>query len=93
MEFVRGEIRIQVYDGSTNLPPATADGKVFHAGTRIDANGDIRADGGRVLCAVGLGADLAEARERAYAMADSIAWDAAYYRRDIGFKALRRDRD
>ena len=76
-----------------NLPPATADGKVFHAGTRIDANGDIRADGGRVLCAVGLGADLAEARERAYAMADSIAWDAAYYRRDIGFKALRRDRD
>ena len=40
-----------------------------------------------------LGEDIAAAQRQAYAIADSIDWAGAYYRRDIGFKALRSGRD
>jgi len=63
--------------------------KIFHAGTR--AEGDrILTSGGRVLCAVALGADVAEAQRKAYALADTIRWDGVYYRRDIGWRAIDR---
>jgi len=42
-----------------NIPAESTNGKVFHAGTRADDDGNIRSDGGRVLCAVGLGVDVA----------------------------------
>jgi phosphoribosylamine--glycine ligase len=71
-----------------NIPPESASGKIFHAGTRSDVNGNIVSDGGRVLCAVGLGADLGEAQQRAYELVDNIRWESAYFRTDIGFKAL-----
>jgi len=59
---------------------------VTHAGTkRVGA--DLVADGGRVLNVTGLGATIAEARDRAYAAAAKIVWDDAYYRRDIGTRA------
>ena len=59
---------------------------VTHAGTkRVGAN--LVADGGRVLNVTGLGATIAEARDRAYAAAAKIVWDDAYYRRDIGTRA------
>jgi phosphoribosylamine--glycine ligase len=45
----------------TNIPPETDSGKVFHAGTMRDADGNILSNGGRVLCAVGLGDDIADA--------------------------------
>ena len=41
-----------------NIPAESTDGKVFHAGTRTDDEGKIRSNGGRVLCAVGLGKDV-----------------------------------
>jgi phosphoribosylamine--glycine ligase len=76
-----------------NIPPESDDGKVFHAGTRRDEDGNIRANGGRVLCAVGLGSDVREAQRRAYELVESIRWPSAFYRRDIGFKALKKARD
>ena len=57
---------------------------VFHAGTREDADGTLRTDGGRVLSVMGRGANLVEARERAYRGVDQIHWEGMHYRRDIG---------
>jgi phosphoribosylamine--glycine ligase len=71
-----------------NIPPQSATGKVFHAGTRLGADGSIRSDGGRVLCAVGLGDNIRDAQLRAYELVEEISWDSAYFRTDIGFKAL-----
>jgi phosphoribosylamine--glycine ligase (EC 6.3.4.13) len=44
--------------------------------------------GGRVLCATALGADTKDAQTNAYALLKKINWSSAYYRTDIGFKAL-----
>jgi phosphoribosylamine--glycine ligase len=66
---------------------ASLPGKVFHAGTE-QRGGQIVTNGGRVLCAVGLGADLAAAKVQAYALAAAIHWDGVHYRRDIGHRAL-----
>ena len=71
-----------------NIPPQSMTGKVFHAGTTSDADGSILSDGGRVLCAVGLGDNIGAAQQRAYALIEKISWDAAYFRTDIGSKAL-----
>jgi phosphoribosylamine--glycine ligase len=71
-----------------NIPPQSATGKVFHAGTRLGADGSILSDGGRVLCAVGLGNNIKDAQLRAYELIEKISWDSAYFRTDIGFKAL-----
>jgi len=62
-------------------------GKVFHAGTRLDS-GKVLTNGGRVLCAVGLGASVRDAQRTAYALADSIRWSGIQYRRDIGYRAI-----
>ena len=70
-----------------NIPLEATDGKVFHAGTALD-DGSIVSNGGRVLCAVGLGDDIAEAQQTAYRIVEQIDWPGAYYRTDIGFKAL-----
>lgn len=71
------------------LAQAAVDDKVqvFHAGTKMDA-GVLRACGGRVLNICAQGADLAEARARAYAAIDLIHWPDGFYRRDIGWRAL-----
>lgn len=66
-----------------------SDGKVFHAGTVIDENKQIITSGGRVLCAVAMGENLAEAQTLAYILADKIEWPSRYCRRDIGYKALK----
>lgn len=60
---------------------------LFHAGTGT-ANGQVVATGGRVLNATGRGATLQEARDRAYALLDGVAWPEGFYRRDIGHRAL-----
>ena len=66
--------------------------KVFHAGTKLD-NAEVVTSGGRVLCVVGLGVAVSEAAERAYEAVDRIDWDGAFYRRDIGYRAIARERD
>ncbi|MDZ7668784.1 MAG: phosphoribosylamine--glycine ligase [Gammaproteobacteria bacterium] len=61
--------------------------KVFHAGTRL-ADGAVVSNGGRVLCVVGMGDDVAAAQRRAYQGVERIHWRGHYYRRDIGYRAL-----
>ena len=73
----------------SDIPAESDAGKVFHAGTAQDDDGSLRSSGGRVLCAVGLGKDIREAQKTAYELAEKINWPGAYYRRDIGFKALK----
>jgi len=63
---------------------------VFHAGTRRGAAGGYETAGGRVLGVTARGASVAEARERAYAAADRIAFEGCHLRRDIGDRALAR---
>lgn len=63
--------------------------KTFHAGTRLE-NGEVLTSGGRVLCVVGLGADVAEARTRAYEGVAAIDWPDRYFRTDIGHRAIGR---
>ena len=69
-------------DRAAKLP-----GKVFHAGTRLSAD-EVVVSGGRVLCATGMGATVAQAQKAAYALADTVHWPGAIYRRDIGHRAL-----
>ncbi len=66
-----------------------AAGKVFHAGTALHGE-QIITSGGRVLCVTALGADIAEAQQRAYRLVERIDWDGVYCRRDIGYRALAR---
>ncbi len=70
---------------------ASDDVKIFHAGTRATGNGVVTA-GGRVLCAVALGDSVADAQKKAYELADRICWDNVYFRRDIGYRAVARER-
>ena len=62
-------------------------GKVFHAGTAADADHTFT-NGGRVLCVVGLGDDLAAAKQQAYRAVAEINFPGMQYRRDIADKAL-----
>jgi len=64
--------------------------KIFHAGTGRGANGEVLAQGGRVLNVSAVGRDVEEARARAYAAVDRIDWPEGFCRRDIGLKAARR---
>lgn len=66
------------------------DAKVFHAGTALDATGNVVTSGGRVLAVCALGDDIGAARERAYAVARGIRFEGAFLRRDIGHRALGR---
>lgn len=61
--------------------------KVFHAGTRLE-NQQVVTHGGRVLCVTSLGTDLAAAQRHAYAGCEKIHWQDAFYRHDIGHRAL-----
>lgn len=67
--------------------PETSSEMCFHAGTS-ETDGHITASGGRVLNVTARGKTLAEARDRAYAMADAIDWPEGFFRRDIGWRAL-----
>jgi phosphoribosylamine--glycine ligase len=61
---------------------------VFHAGTARSDNGELVAAGGRVLNVCAVGADLAQARARAYAAVALIDWPEGFHRTDIGWRAL-----
>ncbi len=64
--------------------------KVFHAGTAM-ADGQVVTSGGRVLCVVALGDTVTQAQASAYELVDTIHWEDAYYRRDIGYRAVARE--
>lgn len=67
------------------------DQKVFHAGTAISGD-DIVTSGGRVLCVVGLGDTVKAAAANAYESVNKIHWQDVYSRRDIGHRAIARER-
>jgi phosphoribosylamine--glycine ligase len=71
----------------------SADTKVFHAGTASDDAGNIVTSGGRVLCATALGNTVAEAQIKAYQTAERISWKDAFYRTDIGYRAVAREQE
>jgi phosphoribosylamine--glycine ligase len=64
--------------------------KVFHAGTTL-ADGQVVTNGGRVLCITALGERVRDAQARAYARVGQIHWRDAYWRRDIGHRAIARE--
>lgn len=66
--------------------------KVFHAGTTVNEQGDITTHGGRVLCVTSLGENVTQAQQRAYEAVAKIRWDKVYYRTDIGYRAIARER-
>jgi phosphoribosylamine--glycine ligase len=69
---------------------AALDGvEVYHAGTTVRDDGTVATSGGRVLTVVGCGVDYQSAIARAYAGVDRIKFAGAYYRKDIGKRALR----
>ena len=69
------------------LPNDSFNAKIFHAGTKLN-NNIIYSNGGRVLCATALGKDIQQAQTKAYQLLDKVDWQGAYYRTDIGFKAI-----
>ncbi|MDB5794459.1 MAG: purD [Noviherbaspirillum sp.] len=73
----------------TGIPEETADCVTFHAGTAV-RNNQLVTTGGRVLCVVGLGDNVKIAQKHAYETVDRIRFDGAQFRRDIGWRAVKR---
>ncbi|EFJ51688.1 hypothetical protein VOLCADRAFT_79479 [Volvox carteri f. nagariensis] len=74
---------------TAKVAPAAAV-QVFHAGTARNTAGEVVSNGGRVLNVTALGKDVAEAQARAYEAVKQIEWADAYYRSDIGWRAVAR---
>ena len=66
----------------------TDDVEIFHAGTKTK-NNKIVTSGGRVLNINGYGKNLVDAKEKAYSLVKKINWSGCYYRKDIGWRALK----
>ncbi|MBP2838296.1 MULTISPECIES: phosphoribosylamine--glycine ligase [Dickeya] len=78
-------------DVISGLPTQEAtDGKVFHAGTKLNGD-DVVTNGGRVLCVTALGHSVADAQQRAYELAKPIHWEGSFCRSDIGYRAIARE--
>ena len=75
-------------DVITGIPVEDDSTKTFHAGTKLNDKKEIVTSGGRVLCCVGLGRTLKEARDKAYCTAEKIHFDGCQFRKDIGHRAL-----
>jgi phosphoribosylamine--glycine ligase len=67
-----------------------AGAQVFHAGTAV-SDGNIVANGGRVLNVTATGSDVSEAQQKAYAAVDGLDWPEGFCRRDIGWRAVERE--
>ena len=61
---------------------------VFHAGTRLENNGIIYTNGGRVLTVTGMGKNMVEAREKVYRNIPNIYFEGCYYRKDIALREV-----
>ncbi len=71
-------------DGGENI-------KVFQAGTKL-SDGAVVTSGGRVLCVTALGDDVEQARKRAYEFIGNIHFDGMFYRKDIAWRAINRNK-
>ena len=84
-DYAKGDV-IEGLDAAAQL-----DGKVFHAGTALDAEGRVVTAGGRVLCATAIGRSVSDAQQQAYRLAEKIRWNGLFYRKDIGYRAIARE--
>ncbi|WP_428962677.1 phosphoribosylamine--glycine ligase [Micromonospora fluostatini] len=93
----RGGAAVTVVLAAQNYPgtPRTGDvitgadqPGIIHAGTRRGPDGELLSSGGRVLCATATGADLAAARDAAYALVDGVTLAGAHHRSDIATGAV-----
>jgi phosphoribosylamine--glycine ligase len=76
-------------DNEVKIKPSDTVGiKLFHAGTKLQGD-RVLTSGGRVFCATALGKDLQEAQLKAYDLVESISFDGAFYRKDIGNKGMK----
>jgi phosphoribosylamine--glycine ligase len=84
-DYAKGDV-IEGLDAAAKI-----DGKVFHAGTALNAAGEIVTAGGRVLCATAIGKSVSDAQQQAYRLAEQIRWNGSFYRKDIGYRAIARE--
>ena len=82
-DYTKGEV-INGLNSADNDPMV----QIFHAGTTSNGN-DILSNGGRVLNITARGDSLQQARDRAYAAIEKIDWPGGFYRKDIGWRALK----
>ena len=68
-----------------------ADSKIFHAGTALNGD-DVVTAGGRVLCVTALGDTVTDAQARAYELLKQVSWKDAYFRTDIAYRAIAREK-
>ncbi len=73
----------------SGIPAESSDSVTFHAGSVLE-QGELKTAGGRVLCVVGLGDSVKVAQKHAYDAVDQIRFDGMQFRRDIGWRALKR---
>lgn len=86
-DYAKGDV-IEGLDAAAKI-----DGKVFHAGTALNAAGEIVTAGGRVLCATAIGKSVSDAQQQAYRLAEQIRWNGSFYRKDIGYRAIAREQE
>ena len=78
-------------DVISGLAEVPGNAKVFHAGTALDAEGNVISAGGRVLCVAALGDSVSDAQDNAYAGVARIHWANEFHRSDIGWRAIERE--
>lgn len=79
-------------DVISGLSLGNAHSKVFHAGTQV-VDGQVTTNGGRVLCATALGQSVTEAQQNAYKLVNEISWNGMFYRDDIAYRAIAREKN
>ena len=88
----------EIYEKGTPITGADddnlyrADGYLFHAGTMRDHSGQLVNSGGRVLGLTALGANVSTAQDKAYDLLQKIDWPDGFYRTDIGWRAVAREK-
>ena len=85
--YPKGDV-ISGLDTNTN-----ASAKTFHAGTKLNAQGEVTTNGGRVLCATALGNTVTEAQQLAYELLHQISWKGVEFRTDIAYRAIAREQE
>jgi len=86
-DYKKGTV-IKGLDQAAKVP----DSIVFHAGTKLNEAGQVVANGGRVLGVTGWAPTITEAQAAAYKAVDMIDWPDGFCRRDIGWRALEREK-
>jgi len=74
----------------SGLEATAEESKIFHAGTAL-SNGQVVTSGGRVLCITTLGDNVTQAQAKAYSLLQNVSWKDAFFRTDIGYRAIARE--